>query len=180
MDWRAFYRAINLAGAGEFAKNLQREIDDVGAEPGESDIEPMTRAIWESAKRTTAAQAYEGAAAAKAMCWRITEQWADFDVFLCPVMITPPPEIGLLDPKTVPPKELNKRQGRVFGFTPPFNFTGQPSLSLPLGMSKTGLPIGMMFTGRYADEATLYRLAAQLESAAPWAERTPPLLSAAA
>jgi len=58
-------------------------------------------------------------------------------------------------------------------FTPPFNFTGQPSLSLPLWQSESGLPIGMMFTGRYADEATLFRLAAQLEKELPWAARKP-------
>ena len=63
-----------------------------------------------------------------------------------------------------------------FGYTPPFNMTGQPSLSLPMGMSSHGLPIGMMFTGRYSDEATLYRLAAQIEEARawqPWATRKP-------
>ena len=56
----------------------------------------------------------------------------------------------------------------MFGYTPPFNITGQPSMSLPMGQSGTGLPIGMMFTGRYSDEATLYRLAAQIEEARPW------------
>jgi amidase len=62
----------------------------------------------------------------------------------------------------------------VFPFAAPFNMTGQPSLSLPLQMSDAGLPIGMMFTGRYADEATLFRLAAQLETEAPWVDRHPP------
>jgi amidase len=56
----------------------------------------------------------------------------------------------------------------VFGYTPPYNMTGQPSLSLPMGTSHDGLPIGMMFTARIADEATLYRLAAQIEQAQPW------------
>ena len=53
--------------------------------------------------------------------------------------------------------------------------TGQPSLSLPLWQSDAGLPIGMMFTGRYADEATLFRLAGQLEKELPWASRKPPI-----
>ena len=61
----------------------------------------------------------------------------------------------------------------VFGYTPPFNMTGQPSLSLPLGMSSDKMPIGMMFTSRYSDEATLFRLAAQLEQARPWHDRRP-------
>ena len=97
----------------------------------------------------------------------------DFDVYLSPVLGTPVPEIGYLDPVVHEPREVNRRQGGVFPFTPPFNFSGQPSLSLPLETCSRGLPIGMMFTGRYADEATLFRLAAQLEKEAPWAGRRP-------
>jgi amidase len=92
-----------------------------------------------------------------------------------PVTITPPPEIGLLDPSNVPAREFNRRQARIFGYTPPFNITGQPSMSVPLGMSSDKLPIGMMFTGRYGDEAMLFRLAAQLEQARPWIDRKPPI-----
>ena len=90
-----------------------------------------------------------------------------------PVTLAPAPAIGHLDPMTVEPREFNRRQGRAFGYTPTFNMTGQPSMSLPLGMSADGLPIGMMFTGRYGDEATLFRLAAQLEQATPWRDRRP-------
>ena len=78
---------------------------------------------------------------------------------------------GQIDPG--PPREIGKRQVALYPFAALFNFTGQPSLSLPLGMSAQGLPIGMMFTGRYADEATLYRLAGQLEKEMPWAQRRP-------
>jgi len=97
----------------------------------------------------------------------------DIDVFLCPVMGQPVPEIGYVDPVNLEPREVNKRQGRLYPFTPPFNFSGQPSLSLPLEMDSRGLPIGMMFTAKYADEATLFRLAAQLEKEAPWSGRKP-------
>jgi len=107
------------------------------------------------------------------MTRQILRAWRDFDVLLTPVTLTPAPEIGHLDPITVEPREFNRRQARVFGYTPTFNMTGQPSMSLPLGMSGDGLPIGMMFTGRYGDEATLFRLAAQLEEARPWRDRKP-------
>ncbi|MGH6993942.1 MAG: amidase family protein, partial [Caulobacteraceae bacterium] len=101
------------------------------------------------------------------------EFFQDFDVFLTPVMGTPPPKIGYIDPVRLEPAEVNRRQGEVFPFTPPFNITGQPSMSLPLAWSKSGLPIGMMLTARYADEASLFRLAGQLEKEAPWKGRRP-------
>jgi amidase len=58
-------------------------------------------------------------------------------------------------------------------FTPVQNLTGQPAISLPLHWSADGLPIGMMFSGRFGDEATLFRLAAQLEEARPWKDKYP-------
>jgi amidase len=59
-------------------------------------------------------------------------------------------------------------------FTYPFNITGLPAMSLPLGWSTDGLPIGVQLVGRPFDEATIIGLGAQIESAAPWAGRYPP------
>ena len=59
-------------------------------------------------------------------------------------------------------------------YTPPFNVTGQPAMSVPLWWSETGLPVGMQLVGRFGAEATLFRLAGQLERAQPWAGRVPP------
>ena len=56
-------------------------------------------------------------------------------------------------------------------YPPLANITGQPSMSVPLHWSTDGLPVGVMFTGKMNDEATLFRLAVQLEQAKPWFDR---------
>ena len=136
-------------------------------------MEPLAWASYRSAQKLTASTVGEGLQNLRLISRQILALWREFDVLLSPVTLAPAPEIGLLDPVNVEPREFNRRQAKVFGYTPPYNMTGQPSLSLPMGMSSTGIPIGMMFTGRYADEATLYRLAAQLEQARPWIDRKP-------
>jgi amidase len=68
----------------------------------------------------------------------------------------------------------------MMGFTPltaSFNMTGTPAISLPLAWSADGLPLGLMFGGKFGDEATLLCLAGQLERAHPWAHKKPALVS---
>jgi len=67
------------------------------------------------------------------------------------------------------------RVGRLCAFTPIENITGQPAMSVPLFWNSDGLPVGVHFSGRFGEEATLFRLAAQLEEARPWKGRLPPV-----
>jgi amidase len=174
IDYRALYRAQGLVSASNFSANVQRWIEKLGREPGEAELGPLARRGYEAGKRLTGQQALWGWQQLRLFNIEILKRFEHFDVFLTPTMSTPSPRIDWLDPLTVDLKEFDRRQSSTYATTPPFNFTGQPSLSLPLWQSESGLPIGMMFTGRFADEATLYRLAGQLEKECPWKDRRPP------
>ena len=120
----------------------------------------------------------------------------EVDVLLQPTVSQPPPRLGFLDkggfagllerfaghlaPKALLRADatLDQASAESFAFvpwTPIYNVTGQPSMSVPLCTSTDGLPMGMMFTGRLGDEATLLRLAGQVEEARPWWNKRPPL-----
>ncbi len=114
---------------------------------------------------------------------RITRDIARFfegsDVFLTPTLGRPPVSLGTF----VMPEgasadeavEVRRRTATFSPFTYIFNATGQPAMSVPLYWTDEGLPVGTHFVGRFGDEATLFRLAAQLEAARPWTDRRPPL-----
>jgi amidase len=174
IDYRALYRAQGLVSASNFAAGIKRWIEIKGREPGD-DIEGLARRAYEAGKKISGQDAMWGWQQLRLMNREILTKFETWDVWLTPVLSTNVPRVEYLDTLMADLKEFDRRQATTFGFTPPFNLTGQPSLSLPLWQSESGLPIGMMFTGRYADEATLYRLAGQLEKELPWAGRKPPV-----
>jgi amidase len=94
-------------------------------------------------------------------------------------------QIGVLNRVRVPAlirkaaKDIASRMFDWLPYTPVFNLTGQPAMSVPLFWTATGLPIGAQFAAKLGDEATLFRLAGQLERAQPWRDRRPPVWSAA-
>jgi len=96
-----------------------------------------------------------------------------YDVLLAPTLSSPPVSVGHIS--EAPPEEYADRLFGFMGDTGLYNQTGQPSISLPLHWSKDNLPIGMMFTSAYGNEALLLQLARQLEESAPWSKRRPPL-----
>jgi amidase len=173
IDQRALYGAMAAPGAANFAAGMRRLIERVGREPEPDELEPLTWAALKAGRRVTGEDALWGLQQMRRISRDILTLFEDVDVYLTPVMGTPPPLIGYIDPISLTPRDVNRRQAEVFPFTAPFNASGQPSISLPLAMSACGLPIGMMFTARYADEATLFRLAGQLEKEAPWKDRRP-------
>lgn len=97
-----------------------------------------------------------------------------YDLLLTPTLRIPPSEFGTFDSTATEPRKILDIATSFNPFTRIQNLTGQPAMSVPLFWNKNNVPIGVQFAGRFGDEATLFRLAAQLEQARPWAHRKPP------
>jgi Asp-tRNA(Asn)/Glu-tRNA(Gln) amidotransferase A subunit family amidase len=98
-----------------------------------------------------------------------------YDIVLSPTLATPAPPLGVLRTDNADLEAYGRALVAFMPFTQLFNMTGQPSMTVPLAWSEAGLPIGMMFSAPFGDEATLFRLAAQLEQAKPWFDKVPAL-----
>ena len=97
-----------------------------------------------------------------------------YDILLSPTMCQPPYPLGVLDLMSDDAEAYMRAILGAIGFTSLFNSAGGPAMSVPLAWSRAGLPIGVQFAAPFGDEATLFRLGAQLETTQPWAERRPP------
>ena len=128
----------------------------------------------ETARGMSAIQILRALGALRAYGRRVVRWWADHDVLVTPTLAQPPIPLGSLDPDPGEPAMQTFDKAAAFTpFTPPFNVTGQPAISLPLHRAGDGLPIGVQLVGPPAGEELLLSLAAQLEQAAPWVDRRP-------
>lgn len=175
IDYRTLYRAQGLVSASNFAAGMRRWAEVKGREPQEGEIEGLAWRAYQAGKRISGEDAMWGWQQLRLSNRAILQRFESWDVLATPVLGTNVPRVDELDTLTDDLRGFDKRQAQAFPFTPPFNMTGQPSLSLPLWQSENGLPIAVMFTAKYADEGTLFRLAGQLEKELPWKQRKPKL-----
>jgi amidase len=137
-------------------------------------LEPVNQALIEFG-RTVEAVRYELAERRIQKSSReLVAFFDDYDVLVTPTVAAQPPIIGSYRDPDEPIAEFLNAAALV-PFTPPWNTTGQPAVSLPLHWDEDGLPVGVQIVGRPADEATLIRLSAQIEEAKPWADKRPPV-----
>ncbi len=107
---------------------------------------------------------------------RTTARWwsGGFDILVTSTLATPAPPLGFF--KLGPgehPADIGRRMSEVSPFTIPWNVAGNPAISIPLHMTREGLPVGVQLVAAYGREDLLLRLAAQIEQAAPWSGRRP-------
>ena len=141
----------------------------------EGEVERITWLTAERGESVTGADYVRATQAAHRLGRQMAAFHAEWDVLLTPGLSAAPVRLGWIDMMM---EDVDEYWRRVFTFSPftvCFNITGQPALMLPLGQSSGGLPLAVQFVARYGDEATLFRLGAQLEAARPWLGRKPAL-----
>ncbi|MCU1450887.1 MAG: nylA [Acidimicrobiales bacterium] len=147
-----------------------------GTPIGAADVEPLTWALCEMGRSYTAPQWLSAREWLQRWTREMAEWWnAGYDLLLTPTIAEPPPPLGDFDSPPDNPLQGLFRAAGLVPFTPAFNITGQPAISLPLAWNAAGLPIGVQLVSAFGREDVLLRVSAQLEAAQPWADRMPPL-----
>jgi amidase len=164
-----------------YASGLAAMIDAVAALRGRSagpeDVEALSWNFYQVGRSITASQ-YLLAVGALQRAGRAFAAFFDRrDIWLTPTLGALPPPVGLIDVNDPRSTLADPRIAAFAHYNPLYNLSGHPAISLPLQVSKAGLPIGMLFGARYGEEAQLLALAAQLEAAQPWSGRRPSLAS---
>jgi len=171
-DPAAVMATITSAGT---ALNLRLAEQRFGRAMTDSDFERLTLASAHNGQMATATDY----AAAQLTVFQISRGLRTFfetcDVFVCPTLCLAPVRIGELNTMSEDLSHIAPTLRRYMPATSMFNMSGQPAMSVPLAWNSVGLPLGMMFAARFGDEATLLRLAAQLEQDRPWRDKLPPV-----
>lgn len=168
---QAFWRMVAVLGLAGF----EAAAASIGRPVRESDVEPVTWSTIQRGRSISGVQHANDIETIRKFGRQIVDLHSAYDVVITPTQPYPPRSLGtysMSDP------DLDHYISMIMPdmtFTAALNFSGQPAISLPLYWTSSGLPLGTQFVGRIGDEATLLRLASQLEAALPWKERRPPV-----
>ena len=198
VDGDAFARDFYLHACVEIAALVARVEETRGRRARRDELETTTAISAILGRQSSAVTALLARERLDAVARQAATVYGGYDVVLSPTLGLPPVPLGALAPRGAEafaqelvvalhlgfllrlPGVTNDSIRRVFRFipfTPLANVTGQPAMSVPLHWNAAGVPIGVHFQARLGDEATLFRLAAQLEAARPWRDRRPPVFS---
>jgi amidase len=145
----------------------------LGRPISEDEIEPRNAFYRQMAAALDAVTYLQSRAWIGMWARRMARWWAGHDLLLTPTLGAPPPELGWFT--AAGPEGEVRRVVSFIPYTAQFNMTGQPAISLPMHWTPEGLPVGVQLVAAYGREDLLVRVASQLEQAAPWHERRPPV-----
>ena len=174
VDGERLFKAFGTRWIGFLTWAVKDWARRLGREPSEDLLEPATWRMYRNGLKQTSADYLLAVQDLQLISRDVAGLFDRYDVWLTPTLAQPPVALGYFDYAPDRRAVHLQRLGEYTGFTLIANTTGQPAISLPLHWTDTGLPIGIQLTGRYGDEASLLRLAGQLERARPWAGRRPP------
>lgn len=161
---------------GDWAIGLESAARAMGRTISAETLEPVSLKVYEYGRNLPLSSAAEVHETMRKMRLRVGQAIDAFDILLTPTMpsvAVPHGGIYSATHPTVSMEEWEHVSRGLWQYTSVFNVTGQPSVSLPLAQSISGLPIGLQIVGRFGDEGTLVRVARDLEEARPWAVRRP-------
>ena len=170
------WTAMCTVMAAHTANHVDSRLAALGRELQPDDLENVTRMVAEEGRRLTARDYVNTLVMIHRTGRRLARFFDDYDIILSPTLADPPLPLGALD---MMGENLGTYLERMWGhlaFTPLYNLSGCPAVSLPMHMTPDGLPVGVQFGASFGNEALLFRLSAQLEEADPWWDRRPPPL----
>jgi len=161
--------------AGGLASEIELARRLTGVNPDNRVLEAMTLNLYEIGKQVTAAQYLTAISTMQQLSRQFAAFFTKYDIWLTPSLGTRPLAVGTINFDSPSANLMDERIVKLAHLNPVYNITGQPAITLPLYQGDDGLPSGVMFGARYADEATLFQLAGELEQALPWKNRKPPI-----
>ena len=166
------FRCVFNSYIGQAVAYWEREL---GKQIREDELEPLTWAGYQAALKRTGSDYVVTVEEIQRFSRKVAHWYHDggYDLLLSPTMQIPPTELGALRWPSEDPDRWQILIRSIGAFTRIQNMTGQPAMSVPLFWNRDGIPIGVQFAARFGEEATLFRLAAQLEQERPWASRKP-------
>jgi amidase len=169
-----FGRRFGALWSTNMATSIARIAAQLGRDLTDDEVQLHNRAQAEFARSVSGVD-YALALAANVEFRRAVQQWwADgWDLLVTPTLAEPPTRIGEFDDVPDQPIAPMLRSAQYVAFTPAFNASGQPAISLPLHWTADGLPVGVQLVAAYGREDVLFRVASQLEAAQPWEHRHP-------
>ncbi len=172
LDWEPVRDANRLIAATEIRLTMEQRARELGRELRETDVEPDTWRLAEISQRVQATDYLQALNLIYATGRTFAAAMQGYDAIITPTVPMPP--VALERMSSSSPEGITERRV-VISFTQIANIAGNPAMSVPLYWNDTGMPVGIQFIGRYGDEATLFRLAGQLEAARPWFDQRPAL-----
>ena len=175
MDSELLFKSFGGVMTAYLGWSVKKWAMQTGCEPDEENFEAVTWRMYQHSLEQTGGDYLLAWQDLYKCCRKFAEFFNAFDIWLTPTLVKPPVPIGYFSYTPETKMQHIERLGHFTGFTLVSNASGHPAVSLPLHWNEKNLPIGVQLTGRFGDEAALFRLSGQLEQAQPWSHRRPPI-----